>query len=144
MKLNKTNLFVVLWLMHLFVYYSIYTLFLKVYLNDYEDFYVIFTGFIVGLMGLFEKVPFFVFIPFISMLLLIKTKFKNHWFSAFSISIVSSYLLNYIWMLSRNTHRLLLYSPEKHNLIYFIIPSLLFSILANWLIFRKNYRYHSV
>ncbi len=96
-------------------------------------------GFALGFMGWIEQIPLFFMIPLLLMLVLIKTKLKQKWFIAYVFSISSSYLLNYLWMFSNNTHDKILFSPDEINLIYFIIPSLIVSILCNWFIFRKAY-----
>lgn len=139
MKLNKSNLFILIWVIHLFIYYLVFSFANRVSINDYEELYTIFMGFTLGFMGWVEQIPLFFTIPLLLMLILIKTKLKQKWFNAYVISICSSYLINYLWMFSNNKHDKILFSPDQVNLIYFIIPSLIVSILCNWLIFRIKY-----
>ncbi|PZW36959.1 hypothetical protein LX95_02908 [Mesonia algae] len=140
MKLNKINLFLLIWVIHLFIYYAIYLSSNSVLFNKYDEIYKVILGFIPGFMGIFEQIPLFFFIPLILMLILIKTRLKIKWFKAYVISICSSYLLNYVWMFSNNKHDIIYGMPEQINLIYFIIPSLVVSIALNWLIFRKTFK----
>lgn len=139
MKLNKSNLFILIWVFHLFIYYLVFSFANRVSINDYEELYTIFMGFTLGFMGWVEQIPLFFMIPLLLMLILIKTKLNQKWFMAYIVSICSSYLINYLWMFSNNKHDKILFSPDSINLIYFIIPSLIISIAFNWLIFRKTY-----
>jgi hypothetical protein len=139
MKLNKVNLFLLIWVIHLFIYYAIYLSSNAVLFHKYDEIYKVVLGFIPGFMGLFEQIPLFFFIPLVLMLILIKIRLKIKWFKAYIISIIFAYLTNYVWMFSNNKHDLIMGSPESFNLIYFIIPSLVVSIFLNWLIFRKIY-----
>ncbi len=140
MKLNRSNLFLLIWATHLLVYSTTYHISIRVVFNDYREFYNVFLGFLSGLMGWFEQIPAFFVIPILIMLLLTRTKLKQHWFLAYTISIGISYLGNYLWLFSINTHDKILFSDKTINLIYFIIPSLIISILCNWLIFKKTYK----
>ncbi|WP_438711189.1 hypothetical protein ACSTS3_21865 [Aquimarina muelleri] len=139
MKLNKSNLFILIWVIHLFIYYLVFSFANRVSVNDYEELYTIFMGFTLGFMGWVEQIPLFFMIPLLLMLILIKTKLEQKWFIAYVVSICSSYLINYLWMFSNNKHNKILFSPDEINLIYFIIPSLIISIGCNWVIFRKKY-----
>ncbi len=140
MKLNRSNLFVLVWCVHLFIYSTTYQIIIRLIYNDFKGFYLVFIGFLSAFIGLFEQIPLFFFIPLLQMLVLTKTKLKHKWFLAYTFSICSSYLINYIWMFSNNKHDKILFSPDEINLIYFIIPSLIISILCNWLIFKKTYK----
>jgi hypothetical protein len=139
MKLNKLNLFVIIWVIHLFIYYLVFSLSIRVFNNNYGELYTVLLGFILGFMGLIEQIPFFFVIPILLMLILIKTKLKQKWFIAYMISICFTYLLNYLWMYSNNKHDKILFSPNSINLIYFIVPSLIVSIACNWVILKKTY-----
>ncbi len=140
MKLSKTKLFLLIWITHLLIYYLVFSFINRFSINDYSELYTVFMGFILGFMGWIEQIPLFFIIPLLIMLLLIKTKLKHKWFLAYTFSICSSYLINYIWMFSNNKHDKILFSPDEINLIYFIMPSLIISIICNWLIFRKSYK----
>ncbi len=140
MKLNKTKLFTLIWATHLFIYHLIYLTALKIARHDYNELYNIFLGFIGGLIGWFEQIPLFFLAPLLLMLILIRTKLRQKWFISYVVSISSSYLINYLWLFSNNTHDKIFGMPESINLIYFIIPSLIISILCNWLIFKKTYK----
>ncbi len=139
MKQNKLNLFVMIWVVHLFVYYLAYSLSIRISNNEYEELYTILLGFTLGLMGLIEQVPLFFVIPIILMLILIKTKLQQKWFIAYVISICLAYFSDYFWMYLNNKHDKILFSTNSINLIYFIFPSLIISIVCNWLIFKKKY-----
>ncbi len=140
MKLNKLNLFVIIWLIHLFIYYLVFSLSIRLSNNDYKELYTILLGFVLGFMGWIEQIPLFFMIPILLMLILIKTKLRQKWFIAYIISICFAYLLNYLWLYANNKHDKILFSPYSTNLIYFIIPSILVSILVNWLIFKNKYK----
>ena len=140
MKLNKSNLFTLIWLTHLFTYYTIYNIILRISRNDYTKFYDVIFGFAIGLYGLFEQLPLFFIIPIVLMLILIKTRWRKKWFIAYVLSICFAYLTNYLWIFSNNKHDIILYSPDSINLIYVILSSIGISILLNWLIFKKQYK----
>lgn len=139
MKLNKSNLFILIWGAHLFIYYLIYATTLKIVRQDFNELHNVFLSFVVGFIGLLEQIPLFFLIPLFLMLILITIKLKYKWFLAYVVSVCLGYLGNYLWMYSNNKHDKILGMPEQINLIYFIIPSLMFSILCNWIIFRKKY-----
>ncbi|MEM6893675.1 MAG: hypothetical protein AAF554_08295 [Bacteroidota bacterium] len=139
-KLSKPNLFVLIWITHLFIYNLSQHAILRVTLQDYNEFYYVLLGFLGGFYGWFEQLPLFFLAPLFLMLLAIKTKSKPKWFLAYTISICAAYLANYLWMFSNNKHAEIFGMPESINLIYFIVPSLLISILCNWLIFKKIYK----
>lgn len=139
MKLNKTNLFALIWILHLFIYYTSYVVIIRIVENNYDEFYTVLGGFIGGIMGWFEQIPFFILIPIIIMLILINTFLKKLWFRAYLIATGVSYLLNYLWMFLEDKYMSVLYSTMTVNLIYIIIPSLLVTFLINWMIFRKTY-----
>lgn len=140
MRPNKFSLFVMIWIIHQFIYYLAYSLSIRVANNDYKEIYTVTLGFILGFLGLIEQIPLFFIIPIILMLILIKTKLQQKWFIAYIISICFAYLSNYFWMYLNNKHDKILFSNESYNLIYFIFPSLIISITCNWLIFKNKYK----
>jgi len=140
MKLNKSKIFVSIWGIHLFIYYSIYLFSSAIANNHYTELYKILFGFTLGIMGWLEQIPAFFIIPILIMLILIRTKLKNKWFLAYALSINSAYLANYLWIFSNNKHTIIPFSLNSTNLIYFIIPSLLGTIILNWFIFKNKYK----
>ncbi|SEA71543.1 hypothetical protein SAMN04487990_1315 [Bizionia paragorgiae] len=141
MKLNKTNLFLLIWVLHLFVYYLIFMCLYKIANNDYNEFYTVLFGFIGGLIGWpIKQLPLFFIIPSLLMLILIKIKFQKKWFLAYVMSICLAYLTNYFWLFFNFQNDIMLGYPKTNNTIIFIIPSLIVSIVFNWLIFRKTYK----
>lgn len=140
MKLSKSNLFVLIWGGHLLIYYAAYLSSIVVLYGSYNKLHKVLFGFAIGIYGGLEQIPLFFIIPILLMLLLIKTKLKQNWFMAYSISICFAYLANYLWLYLNNTHDKILFSPKSTNLIYFIIPSLIVAILCNWFIFKKQYK----
>lgn len=139
MKLNKTKLFIIIWLAHLLIYYAVYLSLIAILQQKYAHLYRAPFGFAVGLYGGLEQTYLFFIIPIALMLLLIKTKLDNKWLIAYGLSICISYLINYLWLFSNGKDYVIFYTPNSINLIFFIIPSLGISILANWLIFKKKY-----
>jgi len=112
----------------------------KIISNDYQDFYIVFFGFIGGLIGWpIKQLPLFFLVPLAIMLLLIKIKLKQKWFISYTISICFAYLTKYIWLFFDSKENIILGYPDAINTVYFIIPSLVVSIFLNWLIFRKTY-----
>ncbi|WP_285199810.1 hypothetical protein, partial [Klebsiella pneumoniae] len=81
------------------VYYTVYVILIRIFKSDYEAFYLVLLGFIGGVMGVLEQVPYFILIPILTMVILINTYLKNHWFRAYLISVVVCYLADYAWML---------------------------------------------
>lgn len=140
MRLNKTNLFLLIWVVHILIYSTAYHISIRIAFKDFREFFSVFLGFLSGFAGWFEQIPFFFLIPLLLMLVLIKTKLKNQWLLTYILSTSIAYLGNYLWMFSINTHNKILFSAEQINLIYFIVPSLLTSILCNWLIFKNYYK----
>lgn len=140
MKLNKLNFFLQIWGIHLFIYYLVFSLSIRVFNNNYEELYIVLLGFILGVLGWIEQIPLFFMVPILLMLVLIKIKLKQKWFIAYIISICLAYLSNYLWMYSNNKHDKILFSPDSSNLIYFIVPSLIVSISCNWLLFKNKYK----
>lgn len=141
MKLTKPNLFTLIWTAHLFFYYLSFVLFYRVASNDYEELYTILLGFSLGLLGWpIKQLPLFFIVPMIIMLILTKTKLQKKWFLAYSLSICLAYLTKYIWLFFKGKNNILLGYPEEVNTIFFIIPSLIISIICNWLIFKNQYK----
>lgn len=140
MKLNKLTLFLLIWLTHLLIYYSTFSAILKIANNEFKEFYNVLWGFAIGLYGLYEQIPCFFIIPLVLMMILINTKFKEKWFISYCTATIFSYLLDYFWIFSIHKHDIVLYSPDRINLITLILLSLSASILFNWLIFNKNYK----
>ncbi|MCS4229180.1 hypothetical protein [Sphingobacterium sp. BIGb0165] len=138
--LHKPRLFLLIWLLHILVYYSIYLIVLRILKNDYEAFYTVLGGAIGGLIGWLEQIPFFILIPISIMLALINSFLKKKWFEAYLIAILTAYLADYIWLFSEDKNNGVLLSTIDIDLIYLIIPSLLISILSNWLIFKRYYK----
>lgn len=139
MKLNKTKLFLSIWVFHLFIYYTTFSFILKVANKDYREIYNVFWGFAIGLYGLYEQIPCFFLVPLFLMLILIKVKFNLKWLTAYILSTVFAYAINYFWIFSNHKHDIVLYSPDSINLILLIIFSLFAAFIFNWLIFRKTY-----
>ena len=139
MKLNKSNLFLLIWLTHLFTYYTTFSFILKIANKDFKDFYNVLWGFAIGIYGLYEQIPCFFLIPLILMLILINLKFKMKWSIAYILATFFAYSIDYFWIFSNHKHDIVLYSPDSINLILLIISSLIISILCNWLIFKKTY-----
>ena len=139
MKLNKTKLFVIIWLTHLFVYYAAYLSLIAVLQQKYAHLYRAPFGFAVGMYGGLEQVYLFFLIPTILMLFFIKTILKNKWFLAYAVSICIAYLMNYLWLFLNNQDYEIFYTKNSINLLYFIVPSLIISVYSNKLIFKKKY-----
>ncbi|WP_324027817.1 hypothetical protein QSV08_07690 [Maribacter sp. BPC-D8] len=139
MKLNKSNLFLLIWITHLFAYYSTFSFILKIANNDYKEFYNVFWGFAIGLYGLYEQIPCFFLFPLLLMLILINIKSKLKWFTAYILATFFTYSIDYFWIFLNHKQDIVLYSPDSINLILLIMSSLLVSIIFNWLIFRKTY-----
>lgn len=142
MKLNKTKLFILIWLVHLFIYYLVYLLSIAIIVGNAKltEIYKVIFGFAFGIYGGMEQIPAFFLIPLVFMLVLINFKLKKNWLKAFIISTSICYLVNYLWMLFNGKHKILFFMSDAPNLIYFIIPSLVISIALNWFIFRKTYK----
>jgi len=139
MKLDKSNIFFYIWLIHLLVYYTTYTITIRILTNNFNQFYIVFWGFTGSFIGLYERIPFFFLIPLIFMFILIYKKINTNRFSTYIISIYSAYIINYIWLFFTGKHVMTI-DDQPINLIYFIIPSLLTSTLLNWLIFKNKYK----
>lgn len=140
MKLSKSNLFVAIWIVHLFVYYTTYSIILRIIKNDFNEFYFVFIGFVGSFIGIFERIPFFPIIPLAIMGILVKKSVKLKWFFAYSLSVFFTYIINYCWLFFNRKNDMTIDYPNSTDLIYFILPSLIVSILCNWLIFRKKYK----
>lgn len=139
MKLNKTRLFIIIWLTHLFVYYAAYLSLIAILQQKYAHLYRAPFGFAVGAYGGLEQVYLFFLIPTGLMLLLIKTVLKDKWFIAFIVSTCVSYLTNYLWLFLNNEDYEIFYTKNTINLLYFIVPSLIITVFSNKLIFKKKY-----
>lgn len=140
MKLNKSNLFVLVWVTHLFIYYATYLSAIAIAFKNYSELYKVFFGFAIGLFGWpIKQLPLFFVIPLLLMLILIKRKLNEKWFIAYVSSICFAYLIKYIWLFFNYKDDIMLGYPEPVNTIYFILPSLIVSITCNWLIFKKQY-----
>lgn len=139
MKLNKTKLFIIIWLTHLFIYYAVYLSLIAILQQKYAHLYRAPFGFVVGLYGGLEQTYLFFMIPLLFMVALIKSKFKDKWFLAYGISISLFYIINYIWLFLNDNDYEIFYTLNSINLLYFIIPSIGISVTANWLIFKNKY-----
>ncbi|MGE8291370.1 MAG: hypothetical protein ACN6ON_06825 [Sphingobacterium sp.] len=138
--LHKPRLFLLIWLLHILVYYTIYLIVLRILKNDYEAFYTVLGGAIGGLIGWLEQIPFFFLIPISIMLALINSFLKKKWFEAYLVAILTAYLADYIWLFSAGKSKRLILSTIDIDLIYMIIPSLLITIFINWFIFKRDYK----
>ena len=142
MKPFTVTFFTKIWLLHLLVYYTFYGLLARtlvafkngdIYYNVFKDLYVLpFAALIMGIMGFVDNFPAFIVIPIIFMQVLIHNKFKHNWFLAYCISVITSYLLDYIWIYYDNKSRIFGF--------HLIFPSIAIAILVNWLLFKKKYR----
>ena len=139
MKLNKTIFFIIIWLTHLFIYYAVYLGLIAILQQKYAHLYRAPFGFAVGLYGGLEQVYLFFMIPAALMFVLIKTALKKKWFIAYGVSICMLYLINYLWLSLNGKAHDIFYTINTIDIIYFIIPSLVISIVANWFIFKKKY-----
>ncbi len=141
MKLNKTKLFTLIWVLHLFMYYFTFMCVYKITNIDYNNFYIVLFGFVGGLVGWpIKQLPLFFIIPLLLMLILIKTKFQKKWFIAYITSICFTYLISYLWLFFNYQDDVMLGYPKTTNTIVLIIPSLIVSTACNWLIFKKTYK----
>lgn len=138
-SINKIKFFSLIWVLHIFVYYTIFVILLRIFENNYQEFYTVLGGFIGGIMGWFEQIPFFIIIPIIIMTILVNTIFVKKWYTAYIATVIISYLLDYLWLLLEGKNNSILFSTIHINLIYIVVPSLLATILINWLVFRRKY-----
>lgn len=153
-KTNKIWIFILIWLVHIIVYYFIFGNIDNLINNYYSDWDFFFeesisrslSSPITGLFGWYDGLPFFVMIPIGVMLILVLTMMRKNWFIAYTISCVSCYLGMYLYTIlidkSTNLYQSGINGLEDLTLqhIFLIIPSLIISILINKLIFKNKYR----
>ena len=147
MKLNKLKIFLQIWGVHIFVYYTCYGILVKIFLlfeennsfqNVFEEFYLLpFAGIALGIMGYVDNFPAFIVLPIVFMRVLINYKFKYKWFLAYCIAVILLYLLDYAWLCIDNKNNMFI---SYYDAIVLIIPSLAVAILVNWLVFKNKYK----
>lgn len=136
-SVNKVSLFIKIWLVHIVVYYTVYVTVIRIFKSDYEEFYLVLLGFVGGIMGICEQIPYFILLPILTMAILINSYLRNDWFTAYLISTGVCYSIDYIWLLTQKKHDKLLTTIDV-NLLYIMIPSLLLAVLGNWLVLKNS------
>lgn len=150
--LKKLSISIKIWLFHVVIYYTTTNFFLQYLTYLYQNWTIlkiefllkILAGPIAGIIGFFDNFPLFVLIPItIYNILLLKFKLKHH--TSYYLSIIASYLIPYIYnFIFFNTKISFYKRPNEYyvkiDLIFILLPSLIISILLNWLIFRKIYK----
>lgn len=136
-SVNKVSLFIKIWLVHIVVYYTVYVTVIRIFKSDYEEFYLVLLGFVGGIMGICEQIPYFILLPILTMAILINSYLRNDWFTAYLISTGVCYSIDYIWLLTQKKHDKLLTTIDV-NLLYIMIPSLLLAVLGNWLLLKNS------
>lgn len=119
-NVSKLKIFSLIWAAHIFIYYLMFTLVIRIFDNNYEKFYLIILGFTGGLMGIYEQIPFFVIFPIVVVVLIIKA--TNKWHIAYMISVVSSYLINYVLLALNHKQKLLIFKDNDVDLLFFYHP----------------------
>lgn len=154
LKTNKTRFFILIWIVHIIVYYFIFGNIDNLINNYYSAWDFFFeeslsrslSSPLTGLYGWYDGLPFFVLFPILTMLALTLTIMKKKWFTAYIASCVGCYLGMYLY--NTVTHKsTYLYQSGISGLndlnlnhIFLITPALIGVILVNRLVFRNRYR----
>ena len=150
----KSNNFlnVKIWILHIIIYYTIINFlyqfltyfFLQWTIVELDFLGKILAGPIGGIIGLFDNFPLFILIPVTIYVILLKLKLNC--FSSYFLSLMT-YLLPYIYNFSTGGNTKISFfrgtwekGYYKLDYIFILLPSLIVSILVNWLVFRKTYK----
>ena len=141
MKLNKNILFLKIWTLHIYTFYFFFIFIYKLLTNDVYDYYIIFFGFLYGIIGWpILQIPLYFIVPTLLMLLLLKSKTLNSWFIAYVASVCFSYMGKFLFLLLYDRQSTFLLGKSGDiNSLYILLPSIIISVIFNWLIFRKQY-----
>jgi hypothetical protein len=131
-------------IIHIFVYYFIYGNIINSINNYYKDWSyfekqsLVFSVLspIFGFVGYFDELPLFVCLPIIVMVILFRSVFRNDFYKSYFTAFLLCYGSQYLYMLFNDRHT---YPIESHdfNKLIFIVPSLFFALITNWIVFVK-------
>jgi hypothetical protein len=134
-KLKRTNLKLLkIWVLHMIIYYPICSFIggnlerdsFKLQENLETDFLNIFLlSIFYSPLGLWDAFPFFIFMAF-TISFILKFIFKDKFFTNYFMTLYISYLIVYIFHL------------YQHNIFYFVIPSLVLTLIIQMIIFRRD------
>lgn len=94
-----------------------------------DSLYISLTSPLYGLFGLWDGFPLFIFMAF-TISFLLTFLLKGKWFINYVISLISSYLIVFLIVIFVNNY--------NRNPYYFIIPSLIITLIIQMIIFRKD------
>lgn len=123
-----------IWGLHILIFYpvcsflednlEVHSLFFKQYI-DPEFWKISLLSPLNGLLGFWEKFPFFIFMAF-AISIVFNFFFKKRFFTNYTISLFISYMIIFLM------HR------YKGDIFYYIIPSLTITLIIQSVIFRKE------
>lgn len=137
--LKKIPLFWKVWIIHIFTYYPISTLFnIPSYYYLYNDpvrgtlFHLVRSP-IAGIAGFIDGFPFFIFFQIALMFLLYKT--INKMFNAYVVTMIISQLVLFFTI---NLDKLSIH--DMRETLFYILLSVIITVILNRIILRKSYQ----
>lgn len=145
MKPNKIKTFITLWLVHIYIYITLYVLGSNLYNGKWElknDLAIILMA--PASILIIGGIPFFIIINILIMIFLLKMKYSSNWFKGYYMSVIITNIFMFTFIYSHDTLELpFITRLDKNNLevdiFLMMIPSLVITVIVNRFLFKKKF-----